>query len=534
MALPGASPGVYGPQGEAEKWTFIEELRGLAASRPTRWLILGDFNLIYCVADKNNRRLNRRLMGLFKGALDALRLRELRLNGRKFKWSNEQAIPTLTRIDRFFCTDGWDMLFPTAILHPLPSAILDHSPLLLVGSATFPRVWLFWFEAFWAKMDGFHEVVDVAWAKPVLSTIAIRRLHIKLSHVAKALKVWNRQNFSDLRMRIAIAKEIIGRLDKAQEERLLTDRERGLRITLRARIQGMASIIKIKIRQRARLSNIRLGDANSRLFHLRANGRRRKNYIVNLRTSTGITVTHEEKQEELRAHFQECLGTATPRMATLNWEELGYQARDLSVLEAPFGMSEVRTLQPLRDAPIRFRVSLYADDATIFVGPSPQGIIAITTILTCFDGATGLKTNLTKMEIFPVRCDEDQIAAAIHIFLAKQGSFPCIYLGLPLHFARLKVVSFQLLIDKIGARLAGWKGKHFTRAGRVGLARSVLSSMVTYYLTIFILPKWVLRRIDKIRRNFIWMKGTVDRARPTTPLSTGRQCAGPFPLEVLG
>ena len=95
------------------------------------------------------------MMGRFKGAVDALRLRELRLTGKKFTWSNEQATPTLTRIDRFFCSDGWDTSFPSAILQPLPSALSNHSPLLLIGTANFPKVRCFRFEAFWMRMEGF-------------------------------------------------------------------------------------------------------------------------------------------------------------------------------------------------------------------------------------------------------------------------------------------------------------------------------------------------------------------------------------------
>ena len=34
--------------------------------------------------------------------------------------------------------------------------------------------------------------------------------------------------------------------------------------------------------------------------------------------------------------------------------------------------------------------------------------------------------------------------------------------------------------------------------------KSVLSSIVIYHSTIFELPKWVIRRIDKIKQNFIW------------------------------
>ena len=196
--------------------------------------------------------------------------------------------------------------------------------------------------------------------------------------------------------------------------------------------------------------------------------------------------------------------------------------------------TETGTLQPLGDTPVRFHVSLYADDATVFVGPDKEDLKAITKILEVFGDATGLKTNLTKTEIYPIRCEENQIAEALTCFPARRGSFPCSYLGLPLHYARLKATNFQPLIDKIGARLAGWRGKHFTRAGRVILARSVLSSMVTYYLTISILPKWVLKRIDKIRRGFIWMKGAPTREPQVTLLSTGALFAGRPGWEGLG
>jgi hypothetical protein len=32
----------------------------------------------------------------------------------------------------------------------------------------------------------------------------------------------------------------------------------------------------------------------------------------------------------------------------------------------------------------------------------------------------------------------------------------------------------------------------------------VLTSIVTYHTTIFALPKWLIKKIDKIKRNFLW------------------------------
>lgn len=45
------------------------------------------------------------------------------------------------------------------------------------------------------------------------------------------------------------------------------------------------------------------------------------------------------------------------------------------------------------------------------------------------------------------------------------------------------------------------------KAGRLSLVNMVLSSIPTYHLTVFVMKKWAIKKIDKIRRNFMW-KGT--------------------------
>ena len=53
------------------------------------------------------------------------------------------------------------------------------------------------------------------------------------------------------------------------------------------------------------------------------------------------------------------------------------------------------------------------------------------------------------------------------------------------------------------------KGKFLNRAGRLTLVRAVLSSIPTYFLTVFNLQNWAIKQIDKIRRSFLW-KGDAD------------------------
>jgi hypothetical protein len=128
--------GVYGPQGELEKKMFIRELKNLKQTTLPSWLIFGDFNLIYKEEDKNNGRLNRRLMLRFRRALNHMGVKEIYLSGRKYTWTNSQQTPTMSRIDRAFCTPQWEQQFPDPILQPMSSSVSDQCPLLLAPLST--------------------------------------------------------------------------------------------------------------------------------------------------------------------------------------------------------------------------------------------------------------------------------------------------------------------------------------------------------------------------------------------------------------
>jgi hypothetical protein len=50
----------------------------------SRWIVMGDFNLIYRAQDKSNGRVNRPLMNGFRIILDDLELKELHLHGHRY------------------------------------------------------------------------------------------------------------------------------------------------------------------------------------------------------------------------------------------------------------------------------------------------------------------------------------------------------------------------------------------------------------------------------------------------------------------
>ena len=120
-----------------------------------RWLVLGDFNMIYGVEDKNNQLVNFRMLNRFKNTIDNLQLAPLALHGRRFTWCNEQQDPTMTKIDHFLASAEWLEIFPRTDLQAMASLGSDHCPLFLQGDISFDFCWGFRFEAHWVNIPGF-------------------------------------------------------------------------------------------------------------------------------------------------------------------------------------------------------------------------------------------------------------------------------------------------------------------------------------------------------------------------------------------
>ena len=150
------------------------------------------------------------------------------------------------------------------------------------------------------------------------------------------------------------------------------------------------------------------------------------------------------------------------------------------------------------------RTSLYADDVIIFINPARAEIDNLLKLLQLFCDATGLRVNLSKSSVIPIRCDDIDIQDVLQNFDGATSAFPIRYLGLPVTIGRIRLVHLQAILDRIRARLAGRKGKLLPVVGRRVLVRCVLSAMPTFALTALRIPKKFIKEIDKSRRRFLW------------------------------
>ena len=205
---------VYGPQDDQEKVQFLQDLSELRNSINGKWLVIGDFNLILQAQDKSNQNLNRRMMGIFRNWVNRMQLKELKLCGRRFTWSNDV---TQTRIDRAFCTADWDMMLPGCQLQALSSSVSDHCPLLMVGQREIARYSGFRFEVFWPQVQGYEEVVQDAWNRNLSLTNPYLRLRTKLHRTRKALKAWAKSKIGHVKLLLCAANQLVGILDVVQE-----------------------------------------------------------------------------------------------------------------------------------------------------------------------------------------------------------------------------------------------------------------------------------------------------------------------------
>ena len=154
---------VYGPCDSPSKPEFLHELSSIASSTSGPWAIVGDFNLIRYAEDKSNDTFNIREASLFNAFINDCGLLEIPLLDRLFTWSNNQANPTLVRLDRALVNIEWNNLLTDTSLSSFCRNESDHVPLSLRASANIPRPVIFRLNNSWLSAPTFPPLVSANW-----------------------------------------------------------------------------------------------------------------------------------------------------------------------------------------------------------------------------------------------------------------------------------------------------------------------------------------------------------------------------------
>ena len=142
--------------------------------------------------------------------------------------------------------------------------------------------------------------------------------------------------------------------------------------------------------------------------------------------------------------------------------------------------TNLRGISVCRGAP-RISHLLFADDCIVFCKASMDEGLKITKILEKYEKESGQKLNKEKTSLFFSKNTGREVQEAVKdMFEAEIILQHERYLGLPPLVERGKKKAFNRIKDQVGRKIAGWKGKLLSSAGREILIKAVAQATPTY------------------------------------------------------
>jgi len=156
-----------------------------------------------------------------------------------------------------------------------------------------------------------------------------------------------------------------------------------------------------------------------------------------------------------------------------------------------------------------FPILQYADDTLIFMKADARELFFLKAILNSFVESIGLKVNFNKSMMVPINVADDRLEILSRILGCSKGSLPFTYLGLPLSLTRPTVADYWPLVTRCERRLVSISS-FLSQAGRLQLTNAVFSALPTFAMSTYLLPKIVIKQIDKFCKHCLWRESDVN------------------------
>ncbi|GJX91700.1 hypothetical protein Tco_0345026 [Tanacetum coccineum] len=145
---------------------------------------------------------------------------------------------------------------------------------------------------------------------------------------------------------------------------------------------------------------------------------------------------------------------------------------------------------------------LYVDDA-VFVGEwNDSNLATIVHVLKCFFLASSLKINMHKSKLMGTGVGLEEVSRAANIVECSTLSSPFSYLGVKVRDCMSRLQTWNDVTSKIMSRLSRWKFKTLSIGGRLALLKLVLGSTPLYQMSLFKVPKGVIKNMESLRCKF--------------------------------
>ncbi|KAK3188485.1 hypothetical protein Dsin_028046 [Dipteronia sinensis] len=146
----------------------------------------------------------------------------------------------------------------------------------------------------------------------------------------------------------------------------------------------------------------------------------------------------------------------------------------------------------------------FADNTILFIEANEEAVVNLRRVLQCYGLGSGPNVNFHKSCLVKVGKGNSNVERWAELFRCKTASLPIKYLGLSLGGRPSSISFWEPMLDKIRTRLAPWKMTFISKAGRLVLIKLVLSSLPTYFMSVFKIPISVALAMEKLQRDFFW------------------------------
>ena len=184
-------------------------------------------------------------------------------------------------------------------------------------------------------------------------------------------------------------------------------------------------------------------------------------------------------------------------------QDLLNSAKDHGILSLPIALPRCQD----------FSILQYADDTLTFMKADARELFFLKAMLNSFAESTSLKVNFDKSMMVPINVANDKLEILAKTLGCSKGFLPFTYLGLPLSLTRPTVADYWPLISRCERRLVSISS-FLSQTGRLQLTNVVFSALPTFAMSTYLLPKTVIKQIDKFRKHYLCRGSDVNSRKP--------------------